>query len=58
MEHGKLVMDAKRLFATQTPVVKLGDHFKKLSNFQKRCVSLIRLPCPSQSFLRCSRLVP
>lgn len=35
MEHGKLVMDARRLFA-QTPVVKLGDHFKKLSNFQKR----------------------
>ncbi|KZV95956.1 putative UTP-glucose-1-phosphate uridylyltransferase [Exidia glandulosa HHB12029] len=35
MEHGKLGTDARRLFA-QTPVVKLGDHFKKLSNFQKR----------------------
>ncbi|EJD33220.1 UTP--glucose-1-phosphate uridylyltransferase [Auricularia subglabra TFB-10046 SS5] len=36
LEHGKLVMSPARMFAQQTPVVKLGDHFKKLSNFQKR----------------------
>jgi UTP--glucose-1-phosphate uridylyltransferase len=39
LEHGKLVMSPKRMFMAQTPVVKLGDHFKKLANFQKRCVS-------------------
>jgi len=33
--HGKLVMNPKRMFA-QTPVVKLGDTFKKIGNFQKR----------------------
>jgi UTP--glucose-1-phosphate uridylyltransferase len=35
LEHGKLVMNPKRMF-NQTPVVKLGDTFKKVSNFQKR----------------------
>jgi len=35
LEHGKLVMNPNRMFA-QTPVVKLGDTFKKLVNFQKR----------------------
>jgi UTP--glucose-1-phosphate uridylyltransferase len=35
LEHGKLVMNPKRMFS-QTPVVKLGDTFKKVSNFQKR----------------------
>jgi len=35
LEHGKLVMNPKRMFS-QTPVVKLGDTFKKIANFQKR----------------------
>ncbi|QRV94078.1 UTP--glucose-1-phosphate uridylyltransferase [Ceratobasidium sp. AG-Ba] len=35
LEHGKLVMNPDRMFG-QTPVVKLGDNFKKIANFQKR----------------------
>jgi len=35
LEHGKLVMNPNRMFS-QTPVVKLGDTFKKIANFQKR----------------------
>jgi len=35
LEHGALVMNPNRIFAT-TPVVKLGDTFKKVANFQKR----------------------
>lgn len=35
LEHGALVMSPKRMFG-QTPVVKLGDTFKKVSNYQKR----------------------
>jgi len=35
LEHGKLVMNPNRMFS-QTPVVKLGDTFKKVANFQKR----------------------
>ncbi|CAE6407379.1 UTP--glucose-1-phosphate uridylyltransferase [Rhizoctonia solani AG-1 IB] len=35
LEHGKLVMNPNRQFG-QTPVVKLGDNFKKIANFQKR----------------------
>ncbi|CDZ98847.1 utp-glucose-1-phosphate uridylyltransferase [Phaffia rhodozyma] len=35
LEHGALVMNPNRLFGT-TPVVKLGDTFKKVANFQKR----------------------
>ncbi|KAG8932879.1 UTP-glucose-1-phosphate uridylyltransferase [Tulasnella sp. 419] len=35
LEHGKLVMNPKRMFA-QTPVIKLGDTFKKIGNYQKR----------------------
>ncbi|KAG8742830.1 UTP-glucose-1-phosphate uridylyltransferase [Ceratobasidium sp. 414] len=35
LEHGKLVMNPNRMFG-QTPVVKLGDNFKKIANFQKR----------------------
>ncbi|KIJ40970.1 hypothetical protein M422DRAFT_209696 [Sphaerobolus stellatus SS14] len=33
--HGQLVINENRLFAT-TPVIKLGDHFKKIAQFQKR----------------------
>ncbi|KAF9518105.1 hypothetical protein BS47DRAFT_1371141 [Hydnum rufescens UP504] len=35
LEHGKLVMNPNRMFS-QTPVVKLGDTFKKIANFQAR----------------------
>ncbi|KAI8907231.1 UTP--glucose-1-phosphate uridylyltransferase family [Gorgonomyces haynaldii] len=35
LEHGNLVMNPKRAFGT-TPFVKLGDHFKKTSNFLSR----------------------
>ncbi|KAG8890387.1 UTP-glucose-1-phosphate uridylyltransferase [Tulasnella sp. 332] len=35
LEHGKLVMNQKRMFSS-VPVVKLGDTFKKLGNFKKR----------------------
>ncbi|WFD07128.1 UTP--glucose-1-phosphate uridylyltransferase [Malassezia vespertilionis] len=33
--HGRLVMNPRREFG-QTPVVKLGDTFKKVGNYQKR----------------------
>ena len=39
LEHGKLVMNPRRMF-TQTPVVKLGDTFKKVANYQKRFKSI------------------
>ncbi len=35
LQHGRLVMNPKRMFQS-TPVVKLGDHFKKVADFQKR----------------------
>ncbi|KAH8119209.1 UTP--glucose-1-phosphate uridylyltransferase-domain-containing protein [Phellopilus nigrolimitatus] len=35
LEHGELVINENRLFGT-TPVIKLGDHFKKIQQFQKR----------------------
>ncbi|KAJ7287773.1 UTP-glucose-1-phosphate uridylyltransferase [Mycena rebaudengoi] len=35
LEHGELVISPERMFAT-TPVIKLGDHFKKIQQFQKR----------------------
>ena len=35
LEHGQLVINENRLFGT-TPVIKLGDHFKKIQQFQKR----------------------
>ena len=39
LEHGKLVMNPRRMFG-QTPVVKLGDTFKKVANYQKRFKSI------------------
>ena len=39
LEHGKLVMNPRRMF-NQTPVVKLGDTFKKVANYQKRFKSI------------------
>jgi len=35
LEHGQLVINKERMFGT-TPVIKLGDHFKKIHQFQKR----------------------
>ncbi|KAJ3226761.1 UTP-glucose-1-phosphate uridylyltransferase [Clydaea vesicula] len=35
VHHGQLLMSPKRLFAT-SPVVKLGDHFKKVNHFLSR----------------------
>ncbi|KAI0032462.1 UTP--glucose-1-phosphate uridylyltransferase family [Vararia minispora EC-137] len=35
LEHGTLVINPSRMFET-TPVIKLGDHFKKIQQFQKR----------------------
>ncbi|KAJ7217916.1 UTP--glucose-1-phosphate uridylyltransferase [Mycena pura] len=35
LEHGQLVPNPERMFAT-VPVIKLGDHFKKIQQFQKR----------------------
>ncbi|KAJ6500028.1 UTP-glucose-1-phosphate uridylyltransferase [Mycena vitilis] len=34
-ENGHLVLTPERMFGT-TPVIKLGDHFKKIQQFQKR----------------------
>lgn len=39
LEHGQLVMNPSRIF-NQTPVVKLGDTFKKVGSFQKRFKSI------------------
>lgn len=35
LEHGQLVINENRMFGT-TPVIKLGDHFKKIAQFQRR----------------------
>ncbi|KAJ3554513.1 hypothetical protein NM688_g3069 [Phlebia brevispora] len=35
LEHGRLVLNPVRMFET-TPVIKLGDHFKKIAQFQQR----------------------
>jgi probable UTP--glucose-1-phosphate uridylyltransferase len=42
LEHGKLVMNPQRQF-NQTPVVKLGDNFKKVANYQKRFKSIPKM---------------
>ena len=38
LQHGNLVMNPKRQFGT-TPIVKLGDHYKKVSQFLSRFAS-------------------
>ncbi|KAI0297146.1 UTP--glucose-1-phosphate uridylyltransferase-domain-containing protein [Russula brevipes] len=35
LQHGQLVINPSRMFEN-TPVIKLGDHFKKIQQFQKR----------------------
>mgnify|MGYP001759582723 FL=1 len=42
LEHGKLVMNPARQF-NQTPVVKLGDTFKKVASYQKRFKSIPKM---------------
>ncbi|KAE8215935.1 hypothetical protein CF319_g2279 [Tilletia indica] len=39
LEHGNLIMNPSRMFG-QTPVVKLGDTFKKVAQYQKRFKSI------------------
>lgn len=39
LNHGELVMNPKRMFVT-VPLVKLGDHFKKVNNFLARFQSI------------------
>ncbi|GJJ06605.1 hypothetical protein Clacol_000798 [Clathrus columnatus] len=39
LSHGQLIINPNRLFGT-TPVIKLGDHFKKIANFQSRFKSI------------------
>lgn len=36
VEHGELIISPERMFAT-TPVIKLGDHFKKVFSFKFEC---------------------
>ena len=43
LEHGQLVINENRMFET-TPVIKLGDHFKKV-RFAGRLPCLFRPPC-------------
>ncbi|KAI9223389.1 UTP--glucose-1-phosphate uridylyltransferase family [Blastocladiella britannica] len=35
LDHGQLVMSRERMFGT-IPIIKLGDHFKKVSDYQAR----------------------
>lgn len=39
LAHGCLEMNQNRMFGS-TPVIKLGDHFKKVANYQKRFKSI------------------
>lgn len=41
MKHGQLMMDAARF--GPAPLIKLGSHFKKVSDFQKRVPSIPRI---------------
>jgi UTP--glucose-1-phosphate uridylyltransferase len=42
LQHGQLVINPQRMFET-TPVIKLGDHFKKIQQFQKRFKKIPRI---------------
>ncbi|CAD6568673.1 MAG: UTP-glucose-1-phosphate uridylyltransferase [Cyphobasidiales sp. Tagirdzhanova-0007] len=42
LSHGCLEMNQNRMFGS-TPVIKLGDHFKKVANYQKRFKSIPNL---------------
>ncbi|KAF4598160.1 UTP-glucose-1-phosphate uridylyltransferase [Pleurotus pulmonarius] len=42
LQHGQLVINEQRMFET-TPVIKLGDHFKKIAQFQKRFKMIPRI---------------
>ncbi|CAA7259061.1 unnamed protein product [Cyclocybe aegerita] len=42
LDHGRLVMNENRMFYT-LPVIKLGGHFKKIQQFQKRFRQIPRI---------------
>ncbi|KAF8210414.1 UTP-glucose-1-phosphate uridylyltransferase [Mycena galopus ATCC 62051] len=42
IENGQLVVNPERMFST-TPVIQLGDHFKKIQQFQKRFKNIPRI---------------
>ena len=49
LKHGQLVINENRLFAT-TPVIKLGDHFKKV----RRCLLyILSVLCAKLTWLLC-----
>src|SRR5690606_5979198 len=41
LKHGQLMMDPQRF--GPAPLIKLGSHFKKVSDFQKRVPSMPRI---------------
>lgn len=45
LQHGQLILNEQRMFET-TPVIKLGDHFKKVCVFQSQICSSQKLMCP------------
>ena len=42
MSHGNLILNAQR-FPSMAPLVKLGNHYKKVSDFQKRIPNIPRI---------------
>jgi UTP--glucose-1-phosphate uridylyltransferase len=42
MDHGNLILNSSR-FPSNAPLVKLGNHYKKVSDFQKRIPSIPRI---------------
>lgn len=55
LEHGQLTMNSERMFQS-TPVVKLGDHFKKVRFCREEDPSPARSR-PASSSLNASRLL-
>ena len=59
-QNGRLVLSEQRMFGT-TPVIKLGDHFKKVFPTQvcDRSLHLTELPCAQiQQFQKRLRYIP
>lgn len=57
LQHGQLIINPQRMFET-TPVIKLGDHFKKVSFFRSNLYThlsgeLIGAPLGAVNFLFC-----
>ena len=42
LSHGNLILDSQR-FPSMAPLVKLGNHYKKVSDFQKRIPNIPRI---------------